>query len=368
MTTRVELSALARRGMESIPVYIGDATPCAVDLSDNTNLWGAPPAVLRALRSADVSVVARYPATYAGSLRDALLEHVGLSGADGIDVVTGCGSDDVLDSAMRAFAQPGECIAFSSPTFSMIPTFAQLNGLTPTPVPFAPGFELDAERLVDARAKLTYVCAPNNPTGTHVARSAIDYIVQNAAGVIVIDEAYAEFAPEVFVDLCTASDRVLVTRTFSKAFGMAGLRLGYGIGDRNLVRLVTRARGPYKVNALAERAARAALTAGTEGRDWVLERAAEAVENRLRLVDAVNRRGLTALPSAANFILIPTRRARQLASGLATRGVRVRVITGMPAEPRELADCEGVGLRVGVGPWPAMQTFLNALDEVVACA
>src|SRR5260221_14500793 len=104
---RVELSALARRGVESIPVYIGDATPCAVDLRDNTNLWGAPPAVLRALRSADVSVVGRYPATYAGSLRAAPLGHVGLSGADGIDVVTGWGSYDVLDAAMRAFAQPG---------------------------------------------------------------------------------------------------------------------------------------------------------------------------------------------------------------------------------------------------------------------
>src|SRR5258708_25806831 len=166
VTTRIELSELARRGMESVPVYIGDATPCAVDLSDNTNLWGAPPAVLRALHSADVSVLARYPATYAGSLRDALLEHVGLSGADGTDVVTGCGSDDVLDSAMRAFAQPGECIAFSSPTFSMIPTFAPLNGLTPPPLPFAPRFELDPERLVDPRAKLPYVCAPTNPPGT----------------------------------------------------------------------------------------------------------------------------------------------------------------------------------------------------------
>lgn len=368
MTARAELSALARRGMESVPVYAGDAAPCAVDLSDNTNLWGTPPASLRALQSADASVLARYPATYAGSLRDALLEYVGLAGVDRADVVTGCGSDDVLDSVMRAFAEPGERIAFSSPTFSMIPTFARLNGLTPTPIPFAAKFEIDVEQLVDARAKLTYMCAPNNPTGTHVARSAVEYIVRNAAGLIVIDEAYAEFAPEVFVDLCAASDRVLVTRTFSKAFGMAGLRLGYGIGGRDLVRLVTRARGPYKVNAFAERAARAALTPGADGRDWVRARAVDAVESRTRLVEAVASRGLPALPSAANFILIPTRRARQLASDLAARGVRVRVITGMPMEPRELADCEGLGLRIGVGPWAAMQAFLDALDEVLACA
>jgi histidinol-phosphate aminotransferase len=231
-----------------------------VDVSENVNLWGSPPASLRALANAPSERVSRYPSLYSSPLREAVLRYLGLSSAADVGFVTGCGSDDVLDAAIRAFGEPGDEVAFSAPTFVMIPIFARLNGLVPAVVPMGPSYEVDPQRLVDRRAKITYLCTPNNPTSTAMSREAVEYVVEHAAGLVILDEAYAEFAPDVFTSLVIRSERLLVTRTFSKAFGLAGLRVGYGVGSAAIVDAVTRARGPYKLNAFAETAAIAALS------------------------------------------------------------------------------------------------------------
>ena len=364
--TRADVMRLAREGMGALPLYSPDIATCAVDLSDNTNLWGAPPSALRALREAPVAALSRYPTLYSEPLRTALLDYVGLSGVPNIGVVTGCGSDDVLDSTMRAFGAPGDSIAFSAPTFSMIPVLARLNGLIPVAIPFADGFDVDADRLVEAGAKITYLCAPNNPTATPVSRAAVEYVVANAAGIVLIDEAYAEFAPEVFTDLAAKNERVVIARTFSKAFGLAGLRVGYGVGAHGVVRLIERARGPYKVNTLAERTVLAALESSDDGLGWVRDRAALAVANRERLIAALAERGFVALPSAANFIMVPTPRAAELFRALSSRGVLVRAFTTMPRDLPALAESNGAALRIGVGPWEMMTTLLDTLREVSA--
>ena len=143
---------LARAEVRALPLYDPHAIPCAVDVSDNVNLWGSPPAALRAL--AQAARVNEYPSLYSPALRDAVLAYLGLADSDDLGVVTGCGSDDVLDAAMRAFGDPGDEIVFAAPTFPMIPIFARLNGMVPVAVPMGPRYELDPERLVDRRAKI----------------------------------------------------------------------------------------------------------------------------------------------------------------------------------------------------------------------
>ena len=368
MTPSADVLHLAREGMSTLPLYAPDAEVCAVDLSDNTNLWGAPPAAIRALHDAPVSALSRYPSLYSDPLRAALLEYAGVVGVPDIGVVTGCGSDDVLDSTMRAFGASGDSIAFSAPTFSMIPVLARLNGLTPVAIPFADSFDVDAQRLVDCGAKITYLCSPNNPTATAISRAAVEYVVANAPGIVLLDEAYAEFSPEVFVDLLARSERLVIARTFSKAFGLAGLRVGYGLGTNGLVRLIERARGPYKVSAVAERGVLAALEPTPDGVEWVRAHAAEAVVNRLRVVEAIRSLGLEALPSAANFIMVPTPRARELATRMSSRGVLVRAFSGIAQDLRVFAESEGCALRIGVGPWEMMEAMLATLREALACA
>ena len=361
------VSELARPEISALPLYAPDqaATRCAVDVSDNTNLWGMPPAAARALRETPSAEAARYPSLYSAPLKSVLRAYVGVADAA---IVTGCGSDDVLDAAMRAFGAPGDAIAYSAPTFSMIPTFARVNGLEAVPIPLldAPnGYDIDPERLVAARAKITYVCAPNNPTATAVSRRAVEYVLAHARGIVVIDEAYAEFAAVTHVELVARSERVLVTRTLSKAFGLAGLRIGYGVGSPTLVGMLERARGPYKVNALAERAALAALDPGGDALEWVRSHAALARENRAQLIAELRALGLPPLPSDANFVLVPTPLARELGRRLQTLGVLVRTQTDLPRDLEALRASNGEALRIGVGPWNLMESLLSALREVL---
>jgi len=187
-----------RAAVRGLPLYAPDVAASIVDVSENVNLWGSPPASLRALASAPAERVNRYPSLYSTTLRDAVLGYLGLSSANGIGLVTGCGSDDVLDAAIRAFGEPGDEVAFAAPTFVMIPIFTRLNGLVPALVPMGPNYEVDPQQLVDRRARITYLCTPNNPTSTAMSRAAVEYVVERAAGLVVLDEAYAEFAPDVF--------------------------------------------------------------------------------------------------------------------------------------------------------------------------
>jgi len=343
------MTSLARAAYRDIELYAPNRAPCAVDLSDNTNLWGVPPEAERELREAVVATVTRYPSLYAPSLKDALAAYLGVS-AD--MVVTGCGSDDVLDSAIRAFAEPGERVAVPDPSFAMIPIFARMNGLEPVLVPLANGTDLDADAMLATGARVIYLCSPNNPTGNLLDADAMRRVVREAPGVVIVDEAYAEFAERNALDLLRESGRVLVCRTMSKAFGLAGLRVGYMVGAPALVAEVEKSRGPYKVNALAERVAHAALTRDMA---WVREKADEAVANRERLVAALRERGLSPLPSQANFVLVPIADAAAVGARMRALGVAVR----------PFAALGGIGdaLRISVGPWEMMETCLAALDE-----
>jgi len=208
-------------------------------------------------------------------------------------------------------------------------------------------------------ARIIYLCSPNNPTGGALTRATIDRIVRDAPGVVIIDEAYAEFAAADCLDLLRSSDRVLLTRTMSKAFGLAGLRVGYAAGSPQLVSAVEKSRGPYKVSAIAERMSLAALD---EGMPWVRARVAEAIENRDRLVRSLVERGLTALPSEANFVLVPVARAGERCRAMRALGVAVRPFDALPGVTAALRATQGSALRISIGPWPMIEAMLAALD------
>jgi histidinol-phosphate/aromatic aminotransferase/cobyric acid decarboxylase-like protein len=167
---------------------------------------------------------------------------------------------------------------------------------------------------------------------------------------VILDEAYAEFAGAGYITEAPRHERLLVVRTLSKAFGLAGLRIGYAAGCARLVAEVEKSRGPYKVNALAERAATAALT---EDRAWVRTHIGKALHNRARLAAELRTLGFAPLPSEANFILVPVPGAGELGAAMRRAGVAVRP---MPALP-------GIGdaLRISIGPWPMLQAALDAL-------
>ncbi len=339
-----------RASLAGLDRYSPEAGGCRIDVSDNTSLWGPAPAAAREVRSAAAEILSRYPPANPRALSAALAEYVGVRPEQ---VVTGCGSDDVIDSALRAFAEPGDAVAFCTPTFSMLPTFARVNGLEPRAFPFLPDGELDVEALLAARARITYVASPNNPTGREVSARALESLLAAAEGLVLVDEAYGEFAERSCVPWLQRFPQLLVTRTLSKAFGLAGLRVGYGLGAPRLVEALALARGPYKLNALAERAALAALR---EDCAWVKARAAEAGDVRERLAGKLRAVGLHPMPSAANFLCLPVTDAAWWGDRLLALGVRVRVLSGLSG----LGDA----LRIGVGPWETMEKVLAALRAV----
>ena len=338
---------LARASYREISLYAPDRSPCAIDLSDNTNLFGVPPMALGLLRGAAESWITRYPTLYAGGLKAALARYAGVEERE---IVTGCGSDDVLDSAIRAFAEPGESIAMPEPSFAMIPIFARMNGLRPVSVPLLPNCDVDVEALLATGARIIYVCSPNNPTGSAASEGAIRHLLAEAPGLIILDEAYAEFAGHGWITEAPRQPRLLVVRTMSKAFGLAGLRIGYAAGAESLVAEVEKSRGPYKVNALAERAATAAVEHDSA---WVQARIAEAVENRERFAGALRDMGLAPMPSVSNFLLVPVDDASAIGGAMRASGVAVRPMPGLPVV--------GDALRISIGPWPMMAAALDAL-------
>jgi histidinol-phosphate aminotransferase len=342
--------ALARNALRDMKAYSPDAD-CAIDLSDNTNLWGSPPAAMRTLAEMSSASVARYPEGHSQTLKAALARYVGTSPDR---IVVGCGSDDVLESTIRACAEPGERLAFMDPSFVMIPAFARVHGLDVVRIPLAPGYGPDVARFVATDAAVSYLCSPNNPTGVPIDRRDVEAIVDGTTGAVIVDEAYAEFAGSSFVDLVERCERVVIARTLSKAFGLAGLRVGYAIASPRLVAEIEKARGPFKVGGPSERAALAALN---EDLEWVSARVADAIECRERLIGALREAGLAPLPSASNFVLVPVAKARDFAKRLRARGVAVRPFAALPTI--------GDALRITVGPWPTMETLMTNLREVV---
>ena len=341
-------SLLARPDFGDIPRH--EPSPdVEINLAENTNLWGTPPSARAAITRFGTRGVAGYPDMYGQSLKDTVAE---MAKVPSSCVVTGNGSDDLLDCAVRAFAVPGDRIAHPNPTFVMLPVFARINSIVPVPVPLTGNFENDIDALLAVDARITYLCSPNNPIPVATDPARLRDAIARSRGLVILDEAYAEFAGEngILHD-APALERVLVCRTLSKAYGLAGLRVGYATASESIVTTMETSRGPFKLNALAEHAAVAAMTSD---RAWVEAHAREAVVNRDRLAAELTSRGFSVLPSAANFLLVPTPTAFDIAARLRARGIAVRPFRDLPA----LGDA----MRITVGPWEIMQRLLNAMD------
>ena len=248
-------------------------------------------------------------------------------------------------------------MSVATPTFSMALPLARMNGMPARSVPWPEALD-DPALLLRDQPTLVYVCRPNNPTG-HVAPTDWVEALVSLAGedgpLILLDEAYVDFGGDSFASRAVEHPRLLVSRTLSKAFGLAGLRVGYAVAAPPTALEVEKSRGPYKVGRLAAAAAAAALN---DAEGWVARTVAECIENRSLTLTGLRDRGLEPLPSQANFILFraPGGDARADALAIRERGVAVRPFPG---------DYPGGddALRVTVGPWSMMESFFAALDE-----
>jgi len=239
----------------------------------------------------------------------------------------------------------------------MVTVFARLNSMETLPIPWRKA-AVDPARLLLEEPDLVYVCRPNNPTGISLERDWIHGLLALGGPdgpLVVLDESYADFGADSFLGEAPSTDRLMVVRSLSNLYGLAGLRVGWAVGPKALIREVEKSRGSYKVSQVAERAAVAALE---DSSGWVDRIRAETLENRGRLARELTSRGLHPLSSQANFLLVPVEPASALEvnRALEARGVRVRPFPDLS----EVGDA----VRISIGPWALMERFLEALDSL----
>jgi histidinol-phosphate aminotransferase len=351
------------RRVEAIPVYPAAETydhgGDLVKLASNETPWAPHPDVLEAVE-AELKSLNRYPDPDKTLLRRRIAERTDL---DPGRVAVGNGSCEVLLAAGDSMLEPGAELVYAWPSFSMYPHLAAMSGARALAVPVDAEDRHDLEamaREVTAATRILLVCNPNNPTATAFAPSVLEEFVADIPRhvAVVIDEAYVEFStlqdPDESLELVRRHPNVVLLRTFSKVYGLCGLRCGYALGSEDFRLAVDRVRQPFSVNALAQAAASEAL----RHQDEVERRVERTAVERLHVESALEERGLGSTDSEANFswIALGERDEGELVGGLAERGVIVRAGKSLGEEGR---------IRVTYGTREENDRFLSALDEVL---
>ncbi|MEM1538825.1 MAG: histidinol-phosphate transaminase [Candidatus Bathyarchaeia archaeon] len=241
-------------------------------------------------------------------------------------IAVGNGSDELMERVAHLFLESGEQALTVSPTFSMYRHAVGLQKAQLLEVPLKEDFSLDTEKLLSkssSKTRLLFLCSPNNPTANQFKIEELEYLIENIPGIVVVDEAYVEFADNSVVQLIKKYENLIVLRTFSKAFGLAGLRLGYCIADAEIANVLSKNVGlPYPVNTIA-------IKVGTKilERRHLMEKAVEQLKaERERLIKALNEiEGVKAFESQTNFLLFQTEKpSTEVYQGLLKRGIIVK--------------------------------------------
>ncbi|BAF60718.1 histidinol-phosphate/aromatic aminotransferase and cobyric acid decarboxylase [Pelotomaculum thermopropionicum SI] len=355
MYTEFDAAALARADLKALTPYEAPYYPEVVKLDANENPYGFPPEVLTAILSEVGSrEFSRYPDAAAGRLRESL---AGYTGVDPENIMVGNGADELILNIMLTFGT-GAKFAIATPTFSMYGIHGRIASCEKVEVPRLDGFRVDVEAMKRAAGepgvKIAVICTPNNPTGNATPPEEIEEILKSTGAIVVVDEAYAEFGGRSCIPLLNRYPNLVILRTFSKAFALAGLRVGYLLAGRPVINELLKVKQPYNLNAFSQAAARVVM----ENLPPFKERIKKILEERERLFTELSALpGVEAFPSQANFILFRTPMpAGEVYGGLLERGVLVRNVDG-PG----LSRC----LRVAVGTAEENRLFIEKLGEVL---
>ncbi|MFV8318984.1 histidinol-phosphate transaminase [Mycobacterium sp. 23] len=301
------MTARLRPALAGLPVYVpGKTVPGAIKLASNETVFGPLPSVRAAIQNA-TDLINRYPDNGCVQLKAALAEHLG--GFTPAHVAVGCGSVSLCQQLVQITATTGDEVVFGWRSFELYPPQVQVAGATPVQIPLRDHtFDLDAMlAAVTDRTRLIFVCNPNNPTSTVVEPDALTRFVEAVPPdiLIVIDEAYVEYirdgmAPD-SLGLVRAHDNVVVLRTFSKAYGLAGLRIGYAVGHPDVITALDKVYVPFTATSVSQAAAIASLQAADE----LLERTDAVVAERRRVSAALREAGFELPVSQANFVWLP---------------------------------------------------------------
>lgn len=368
MSSSVSLAALAPANIRAIAPYQG-GKPISelaremglneadiVKLASNENPLGMSPKAQMALEEA-IYEIARYPDGNSFALREAVSHKYGVQPAQ---IVFGNGSNDILELAARAFLSAGDETIYSQHAFAVYPLVTQAVGATGVVVPAIefghdlPGFL----KAITPKTKLIFVANPNNPTGTLISKTDLKAFLQQVPKhiLVVLDEAYDEYLSSVdkseAITWLAEFENLIISRTFSKAYGLAGLRVGFGLMHATLADLMNRVRQPFNVNSLAQVAA----TVSLQDEDFVARSYAANQAGMTQITQGLEQLGLSYIPSYGNFVSFKVTNASAVNQALLKQGVIIR-----PVANYEMPDY----LRVSIGLFSENARFLEVLEKIL---
>jgi len=321
-----------------------------VKLNTNENPYPPSPRVMDALRGLAADRLRRYPDPLANQVRDLVARMFDVRREN---VLCANGSDELLTLVVRACVGEGERLAYPTPTYSLYPVLAGIQGAEAVEVPTEEDFSMPVAALARVKARVMFLCNPNAPTGVFTPVETVGRIAERFPGVVVADEAYVDFASDHAVRLARERPNVLVFRTLSKSYSLAGLRFGYAVGPADLITGLEKVKDSYNVDAVSAELAAAAL----QDQAWMRANVEKIRAERSRLAGRLADLGLAVTPSEANFLLarVPDGQGRRWYETLKARGVLVRW-WDLP----RLAD----KLRITVGTPQENDALLSALKSV----
>ncbi len=349
------IDQLVRKEVVELKSYPESGPACTIKMDANENEWGLPEDIRAAIaRGMKDFPFQRYPDSDSTKLRKLLCDYTRVPGKN---LMVGNGSDELINYVVNIFIGPGDKTVIPQPTFSMYGFFVSLAGGVVAELDTHAGFNIDIHQITETasreKAKIVFLCNPNNPTGTVLSPGQIKEVIEESPGIVVVDEAYYEFYGRTVIDWIQRYDNLIVLRTLSKAMAIGGLRVGYlAAGDR-IMEYLSRVKVPYNVGSFSQNAACIVLENRESIDKWLdtFIKAREDFINSLSCIEVI-----TVFPTQGNFVLLRMKEAHRVWSKLLERGILTRKFgRGV------LEDC----LRVTVCPPGQNRVFIRELKECI---
>jgi histidinol-phosphate aminotransferase len=342
-----------RNSLDQLHAYVPGEQPSGdrvLKLNTNENAYPPSPKVFEALGTVTADTLRKYPDPVGRELCAAIAE---LHGLDADQVLITNGSDEGLALCTRTFCEHGGRVGYLTPSYSLYPVLSSIAELERVEYELSPDFHWQMPEKV--AADLFFLTQPNAPTSLAMSRQEVEQLLTRFSGILLIDEAYVDFADESMLPLLRNSKRILISRSFSKSYSLAGIRMGYVIGSRSLIEALYKIKDSYNTDVLAQRIALAAV----RDQATMLSNVTAVRGTRTRVTRELHTRGFEVLPSQTNFVFAKapaTQEAESLFKGLRDRQVYVRYFPG---------KLTGDFIRITIGTDEQMDAFFTELDDLL---
>jgi len=323
LPTAMKPENLVKKSIRGMTAYSA-AEPSGFRMDTNANLIGANPVVTRFLGLFDPLDLNDYPTPHSDLLRKKLSHCFGFSPDQ---FIVGNGADELLDLVVKCFIDPNDRLVMPDPTFGMYEVFGKANCAEIVKVPLKEDWQLDVDGILRSKATVAILASPNNPTGNCFRDEDIERVVKGFNGIVVLDEAYGEYARKSYLPMISSHSHVIVLKSFSKAYGLAGLRVGYAVSNRKIIAQMYKAKAPYNLNIISEGISVMALSE----RKFLASVVRRITHEREKMKRKLEAFGFQVYPSDANFLLArPPIKSRTLCKRLLRRGLVIRDLGSHP--------------------------------------